>query len=184
MSALTGNIVHWTPCLNIDSNGMRVLDCKMASMSSDKWKCGTPIHRCNPLTINVSIAKIKASGGTLSLSTWDGNLLQDDEVIPYSCNLFKLVFMKQVGKLSVPNSGMMNICADTAGLGQMSPQDAHSLDTLSRRVFSRIQQLPMGMHSPEPSIVLCVAISVHYRLHLQQHNRPLFGSADPRCCLF
>ena len=82
MSTLTGNIVHWTPCLNIDSDGMRVLDCKMASMSSDKWRCGTPIHLCSPLAINVVLMKILASGGKLMLSTWDGNLLQDDDVIP------------------------------------------------------------------------------------------------------
>ena len=64
--------------------------------------------------------------------------------------------MKQVGKLSVPNSSMMNICADTAGLRQMSPQDAHSLDTLLKQVFSRIKQLPMGMNSPEPFIEAAV----------------------------
>ena len=51
---------------------------------------------------------------------------------------------------------MMIICADTAGLGQMSPQDAHNLDTLLRQVFSRIQQLPMGMNSPEPFIEAAV----------------------------
>ena len=71
-------------------------------------------------------------------------------------NFFKLVFVKQVGKLSVPNSSMMTICADTARLRQMSPQDAHNLDTLLRRVFSRIQQLPMGMNSPEPLIEAAV----------------------------
>ena len=59
-------------------------------------------------------------------------------------NFFKLVFMKQVGTLSMPHSSMMTICADTAGLGRH-----HKMHTTW---FSRIQRLAMGMNSPDPSI--------------------------------
>ena len=85
-------------------------------------------HQC---TYALHSLSIWASGGNLRLSTWDGDLLQDSESLPDSCKLFKSTFMKQVGKLPQGMSSLSNMCAQgPSRLGQLSPQDAHILDTL------------------------------------------------------
>ena len=85
----------------------------------------------------------------MRLSTWSGQLLQDHEVIPNSCNFFKILCMKQVGSLPRGGASMSSICADTAALGNMSAQDAKHLDKLMMKPCSLITQLPMGWDSPE-----------------------------------
>ena len=74
VSTLTGNIVHLQVL-----PGTLVPECRSASMYTDTWSCGTPVHLCFTLAINLSMAKTKASGGNLRLSTWDGDPLQDRE---------------------------------------------------------------------------------------------------------
>ena len=62
-------------------SSMRVLDVVHHSTYEDTWHCGTPIHLVIPLAINVVLMETMASGGTLRLSTYDGHLLQDHEVM-------------------------------------------------------------------------------------------------------
>ena len=132
VSTLCGNIVGIP-----HGSSMRVLSVVHHSTYEDTWHCGSPIHLVSPLAINVVLMEMMASVGTLRLSTYNGHLLQDHEVIPKACNFFKLVWMKQV---------------DNAGLGHMSQQDAHNLNTMMKQIFSRIQLLPMGINSPHPMI--------------------------------
>ena len=106
VSTLTGNIVHMQVL-----PGTLVLDCTRQCMYDDTWSRGTPVHLCTPLPINLSIAKMKASGGNLSLATWDGEFLQDNESLPDKCEFFKLIFMKQVGQLLHGMSSLSDICA-------------------------------------------------------------------------
>ena len=142
VSTLTGNVVH----LQVLPGTLTGNIVQMA-MCADTWSCGTPVHLLSPLTINLSMAEMKRSGGNMRLSTWDGALLQDGEVIPASCNFFKLVFMKQVGNLPQGPSSFSRLCADTSQLGQLSPQDAHILKRLAKHDCSRISKLLMGMNS-------------------------------------
>ena len=76
---------------------------------------------------------MKAPGDNLRLSIWDGDLLQDSESLPDTSKFFKLTFMKQVGYLPQMMSSLSDMCAQgPSRLSQMSPQDAHILDTVLR----------------------------------------------------
>ena len=79
VSTLCGNIVGIP-----HGSSMRALEVVHHSTYDDTWHCGTPIHLVSPLAIHVVSMEMMASGGTLGLSTYDGNLFQDDEVIPNS----------------------------------------------------------------------------------------------------
>ena len=106
VSTLSGNVVHLSPL-----PGTLVQDCTRQCMYDDTLSCGKPLHQCIPLTINLSIAKMKASGGILRLGTWDGELLQDIESIP-NCKFFKFIFMNQIGQSPQGmSSSLGDICA-------------------------------------------------------------------------
>ena len=125
---MTGNIVH----LGV-LPGTLVSDCTRQCMYADTWSCGTPVYLCSPFTINLSMAKMKASGGNLRLSTWDGDLLHDRGSLSDSCKFFRLTFMKQVGYLLPTMSSLSDSCVQGPSiLGQMPPPGAHVLDALLR----------------------------------------------------
>ena len=77
VSVFTGNVVHLQLC-----PGTLVKDVIRQCMYDDRLSCGTPVLECTPPTINRSIAKMQASGGKLRLATFDGELLQDNKIIP------------------------------------------------------------------------------------------------------
>ena len=85
---------------------------------------------CTPLTINLTIAKMKASSGDLELAAFDGELLQNNELIPSVCH-FKVVFMQHVSTLP-PGMGstLSDICAQGQSLGNLTPEEAHVMHTL------------------------------------------------------
>ena len=132
MSTCTGSVLHlqvWT--------GTLVKDCTRQCMYDDRLSCGTPVLECTPLTINLSIAKMKASGGILRLATFDGELLHDNEVIP-SWGHFKVVFMKQIGQLPRGMSpSLSNMCAQgPSSLRSLTPEEAHIMQTLVMSAMS------------------------------------------------
>ena len=93
VSMITGNVVHlqiW--------QGTLVKDVIRQCMYDDRLSCGIPMLECTPLTINLSIAKMQASGGKFRLATFDGGLLQDAKIIRTICH-FRVVFMKQISQL-------------------------------------------------------------------------------------
>ena len=63
---------------------------------------GTPVDQLAPLATNVDLAHMMAGGGQVRVSTWDGELLQDEHALPDE-TLFKLVFIKQIGNGGPPN---------------------------------------------------------------------------------
>ena len=134
VSALTCNVVHLPPL-----PGTLVQECTRQCMYDERWSCGTPVHQCTPLTINLSIAQMNASGGNSRLATWDGELLQDNKSIPDNCRYFTLVFVKQIGHLPPGiSSSLSDTCAQgPSGLGQLPPQDAHLMHTLVMTALGR-----------------------------------------------
>ena len=70
VSTLTGNVVHLQVL-----PGALVKDCTRQCMYDDRLSCGTPVLECTPLTTNLSVAKMQASGGKFRLAIFDGEVL-------------------------------------------------------------------------------------------------------------
>ena len=84
-----------------------------------------------------------ASGGQVRVSTWDGELLQDEHALPDE-TLFKLVFMKQVGSDGhQKNEG--DVFTDWLSLGNLTSCEGAMLEDCFKSDLSRIQQLPHGV---------------------------------------
>ena len=129
---MTGHVVHlqiWP--------GSLVKDCTRQCMYADRLSCGTPVLQCTPLTINLRIAKMQASGGKFRLATFDGELLQDNEIIP-NVGHFKVVFMKQISQLPQGiASSLSDMCAQgPSSLGNLTPEDAHIMHSLVMNAMS------------------------------------------------
>ena len=75
---------------------------------------------------------MQASGGKIRLATFDGELLQDNAVIPDNSKYFKFVFMKQISQL--PNgvaSSLSDICSRPSSLGDLTQEEAHIMNALA-----------------------------------------------------
>ena len=103
-------------------------------MGSDTWTCGTPIHLASPVSINVDLAAMAASGGKLRISTWDGYLLQDHEVVPEQHRLLKLVFMKHAD-LSASDMRMVNAFAQQPCATLKVNMKAYGIELVAKLVF-------------------------------------------------
>ena len=75
-SSLTGKLIT----LQVNA-GIGVKEFKVPSFNGGTWD-GTPLDQLTPLAINVDLAHTMASGGQVRLSTWDGDLLQDENALP------------------------------------------------------------------------------------------------------
>ena len=167
VSNITGTML-WVAVARMDS----INTVKFKVHQADVWYCGTPMSMLIPLAINVDMRLLMVNGGSLRVSTWDGEMFQDwehatmlEHGVDNVSHFFKVMCMKQV---------------DPDGLekDELNMSERKMLLTISQKEISNVHSiLPNFINSNDGQLDEAIGPDMTFEVNMKMHKTPFHVSA-------